>query len=393
MTIFQTLRRALLPGLFIAVAGCDVIQFASDPGPRLVQTWNLAASSSTIGVDKFLPAGVTIYSTPPANNDSIGFSVTVNNVAISQVLGTTTSGCTACVALNGTNAIKPAFTLTANNATPLPSNVVSAAVLNGQVQLNITNNLSFDPLYVNTGGGSPPQGSLVITIKSTQSCGAATCSVLLAADTVVGAATVTSVGGRVVASPFAPGTTLARTIQLQTGNVTTNVTADVVFTSPAGDHLVPINVNSTVNATFGIPQLVVASVLINVPSTNITPSTPTNLPADLDESMTDHVIRGTLEMTIANPFAISGNLNAQFQYGTPAQVVTKAFALPASTATTPQVRALSFDSTEMANIFKGNPTVLTMSGGVSSAAPLTVTPKQKVSISNRLILAIRVGGN
>src|SRR4029077_15915905 len=140
----------LLSGLVLAVVGCDVVQFASDPKPRLVETWNMPASTTTISVAKFLPAGVSIYSTPATTPpDSIGFAVNINTVPITQVLGTPTSGCTACVPLNGTTSNKPAFVLTAANATSLPNNVISAAVLTGQVVLVITNNLTFDPIYVN----------------------------------------------------------------------------------------------------------------------------------------------------------------------------------------------------------------------------------------------------
>ena len=390
MTLTPTVRRTLLFGLALVVVGCDVVQFASDPKPRLVQTWNMPASSSTISVAKFLPTGVSIYSTPATNPpDSIGFTVSIASVNISQVLGTTTSGCTACVPLNGTNAIKPAFVLTANNAAALPNNVVSAAVLQGQVTLSITNNLTFDPLYVNTGGGSPPQGNMIITIRSG--------TLVLGADTVLGAATTTTVGGKVVSTPFPPspaaGSTLTRTINLSTGVVTTNMTADVVFNSPVGDHTVPIDINKTVNASFAIPTFVVGNARINVPLTNITPGAPTDLPKDLDESLTKHVISGSLEMSITNPFSVTGNLNAQFKFGPAAtDTVLKTFALPSATGTTPQVRTISFDSTSMAKIFQGTPTSLTLTGGVSSSGPLTVTPKQQVVMSNRLILSVRIGG-
>ena len=373
-----------MSGLALAVVGCDVVQFASDPKPRVVETWNMPASTSSISVAKFLPTGVNIYSTPASNPpDSIGFTVTIATVNISQVLGTTSSGCTACVPLNGTNAIKPAFVLNANNATPLPANVVQAAILSGQVALSITNNLTFDPLYVKTGGGT--QGTMVITIRSN--------SLVLGADTVTGAATNTVVGGKLISGPFPQGATLPRTIALSTGNVMGSVTADVVFNSPIGDHTVPIDISKTVNATFGIPSLVVGNVQINVPLTNITPGAPTDLPKDLDAGITDHVVSGALEMAITNPFTVAGTLNASFKYGPlVTDTVLRSFALPASTAT-PTKRTVSFDSASMVKIFKGNPTSLTMTGGVSSAAPLTVTPKQQVTITNRLILGVRMGGN
>src|SRR5205085_4557176 len=116
------------------------------------------------------------------------------------------------------------------------------------------------------------------------------------------------------------------------------------------------------------------------------------LPADLDPGITDHVVSGALEMTISNPFTVSGTMSAAFKYGpTATDTVLKSFSLPAAAAT-PQVRTISFDSTAMSKILKGNPTSLTMSGGVSSSSPLTVTPKQQVVMTNRLILGVRLGG-
>ena len=157
MNLSHPLRRTALFGLMLGVAACDVAQFIQDPKPRLVQTWNLPASSSTISVAKLLPAGVSIYSTPASNPpDSIGFSVTISSTTISRVVG---SDCATCVTLNGTNAPKPSFTLNATNSTPLPTNVVSAAITGGKVLLAITNNLSFDPLYINTGEARGARGA------------------------------------------------------------------------------------------------------------------------------------------------------------------------------------------------------------------------------------------
>jgi hypothetical protein len=361
----------MLFGLVLAAVACDVAQFIQDPKPRLVETWNLPASSSTISVGKLLPTGVAIYSTPASTPpDSIAFSVSIASTTISRVLG---PDCPQCVTLNGTSAPKPSFVLNATNSTPLPNNVVSGAITGGQVTLNITNNLSFDPLYINTAPGATTQGDMLITIRSG--------SMVLGTDSVRGSVT----------NQLPPGAVMNRTIPLSSGVATTNVTADLVFKSPLGDHNVPINANSTINASFGVPSLRVGNVRINVPNTNITPGAPTDLPKDLDPSMTKRVIKGALEMTVTNPFGVTGNLSARFAYGpAPAQTLTKPFALPGGAA--PQVASVSFDSTEMVNIFSGKPTSLTMTGAVASTVPITVTPKQAVVISNRLILSIRVGG-
>jgi hypothetical protein len=372
-------RRASLLGLVLVVAACDVVQFVSDPKPRLVQTWNLPASKTTISVASLLPTGVQIFSNP-GTNDSSAFQIDIAAAGFQQRLG---NDCQTCNSLNGTNAIKPQFTLQATRTSALPANVVSASVVSGQVTLVMTNNLSFDPLYVTTGGATP-QGFLVLTMSSnTQG---------LVVDTIFGGPTVGATASGKLITPFAPGTQITRNYTLPTALVANSISADLVFSSPTGDHLVPINASSTVNATFSIPTLRVGSVRINVPGTTMNTGSPTELPDDIDEGITEHVIRGVLEMSITNPFAVSGTLNARFAYGPqPTQVVDKSIALPSATAA-PQVRTIALDSTEMANILSGTPTSLSLTGSVTSASSILVTPKQEVSISNRLILTVRAGG-
>jgi hypothetical protein len=86
-------------------------------------------------------------------------------------------------------------------------------------------------------------------------------------------------------------------------------------------------------------------------------------------------------------------MNAQFKFGALAtDTVLKSITLP-SANTTAQVRTVALDSAQMKKIFSGTPTKLTMTGAVTSAAPILVTPKQAVTITNRLILAVRLGGS
>lgn len=400
MTLSHRLRRAALFGLVLSVAACDVAQFALDPkpgtGPRLVQTWNFPASSTTISVASILPAGVTIYSTPASNPpDSSAFTVSISNFNFTpRRLG---DDCGTCQALNGTTTTKPAFVIVSGSSSNLPTNVVSAAVTGGTLTYTVTNNFSFDPLRVSTTAGNP-QGFMVIVVRSG--------SLVVGRD---------SVNGATQALPAAPaaGSVLTRTISLQSGNVTGALAVDLTLTSPIGDHNEFINANGTLATTATLntptaqPTLLVANVRINVPNVPMTTQEPTPLPDKLDKNLTEHVISGAIEMTITNPFAVAGTLSARFAYGTqPAENVTKTFALP--TTASPQVREIPFNGTEMRLILCGGPpmqdffrlvqcpqtttTTLTMTGGVTSAAPILVTPKQAVTISNRLVLTVRVGG-
>jgi hypothetical protein len=77
----------------------------------------------------------------------------------------------------------------------------------------------------------------------------------------------------------------------------------------------------------------------------------------------------------------------QFGYG-PSQAISKTIAMPTGVD---QLRSVSLDQTEMQTLF-GQKVRLRVSGLVSSAAPIDVTPRQVVSIANRLRLTILIGG-
>ncbi|MEX2179151.1 MAG: hypothetical protein WD801_10605 [Gemmatimonadaceae bacterium] len=348
----------------IGVAACDVYEFGNNPAPRFEQTWNLPAPSMSISVAELLPTTGEVTILP----DSSAFELSVGGASISRVVG---NDCAACVALNGTNAPKPAFVLNAGNSTPLPTDVVSAAIVGGQVDVQLTNNMSFDPLFVRTNPGPQTQGFMLIVVRSG--------SVVLGRDSVNGATT-----------PFPPGTPLNRTILFTTGTVTASITVDVTMDSPLGDHDVPINSNGTLDASATVPTLTVASVGLNVPNRTMQSESDSLDLGGLGD-ISDNVVSGTLEMTITNPFAVTGAVNVRFAYGPgPSDAVTETFMLPTGAA---QVRTVTLDSADMSNLFGAEEKVaFEIGGAVTSAAPITVTPTMAISMSNRLILTIRTGG-
>ena len=90
---------------------------------------------------------------------------------------------------------------------------------------------------------------------------------------------------------------------------------------------------------------------------------------------------------ITNPFAIAGTMDVSFGYA-PSQAVVKS--LPLATGIDQQ-RAVALDSTDIQAIL-GKKVALTVGGVVNSSTPITVTPKQQITIANRLVLTIRTGG-
>lgn len=344
------------------LAGCDIADFVLNPKPIIEQTWNLPAPSTAVSVASLLPANGSVRILP----DSSAFSVTITGASTSSnALG---SYCGACQSLHGTNAVKPAFNFTFANSRPLPADVVSAAVLSGSVNVQLTNGLSFDPIRVKTGPGA--QGYVVIVLKTVG-------GQVLARDTVKGEVTA-----------WIPGNTLNRTIPLTTGNVGSFITAELELNSPIGDHNEFMNANGIVSAALGVPTLIVGSVGLNVPGRPLTSAAETLDLSDLGD-MANRVVGGALEMTIANPFAVSGTVGMRFAYGpAPSQAISRTVTF---TGSGPSVRRVQLDSADMA-LLMGNSVSITTTGTVTSTGPITVTPRQAIAIDNRMILTIRVGG-
>lgn len=372
---------------FVCLTSCDVAQVALDPTfPGVVQTWNLPASDMSIGVAELLPTGVDTNPTKTA------FIVSVGGINYTRQLA---PNCAACQAITGTTAPKPDFTINpgSGSSTSLPANVVSAQVLGATMTYSIQNGFTFDPLFVNPSTpASTNQGWMIITISSG--------SFVLARDSIRGGvppgggAAVTLAAGATFNRTLLPCTTApAGQTCIQSGPINGPIAVDLFVRSPAGE---PVFMDAfrSLTATASVSNLQVASATINVSSAPMDSDDPQELPADLPESMVDNIESGALEMTITNPFAVTGNVNINFAVR-PGLSYTKTIAMPSATSA---VRTVSFTGDELRNILKGNgensPTLFSMSGAVSSLpGGILVTPSQTVSISNRIVFAVRIGGD
>jgi hypothetical protein len=272
--------------------------------------------------------------------------------------------CSSCVTLVGTRAPKPAFTMLASNSAALATDVVTATILSGTINVVLTNNMSFDPLRV-TASGAGTQGHMVIIIRSG--------SQVLGRDSLNGSTTT-----------WAPSAILNRAITLSSGTASGPLAAEVTVVSPAGDSVF-IDGNSRLSASAS-GTLNVASVSLNVAGRTLqSDSTEIDL-SDLESGITDKVVNGALQMTITNPLAIVGNVDVRFTYA-PGQSVTKTISLPSGAA---QVRTVALTRADLDNLF-GRKVMVTVSGAVSSTGPLTLTPRLKIIVANRMILTIRTG--
>ena len=137
-----------------------------------------------------------------------------------------------------------------------------------------------------------------------------------------------------------------------------------------------------------MPDLRLSTIRINVSNRTLASPGHTLPLIDIDEVITDHVEGAELEMTISNPFAIAGTVDVNFRYGaTASQVVTKSVAFPTGTN---QVRTIALSKQEMQLLFS-NDVAVSMTGGVTSSSPIDMTPKQVITIGNRLRLFILTG--
>jgi hypothetical protein len=187
---------------------------------------------------------------------------------------------------------------------------------------------------------------------------------------------------------LAAGTTFTRALSLPANKVGDSITVELLVDSPAGEPVF-MDASRSIPANASITDLRVANVKIRVPAASLSSGTPETVPVgDLPEFLTSKSIGGGLQMTVTNPFAVTGNLDVVFT-PTGGAPITKSATLAA--VTTPQSLSISLDSAEMRRILDSEPDpTLSISGTVAAPAPITVTPKQIISMSNRVILKVRM---
>ena len=126
--------------------------------------------------------------------------------------------------------------------------------------------------------------------------------------------------------------------------------------------------------------------MINVPTKSIAPP-----PEDLDfGDLGSNVQSATLEMTVRNPWSVTGTVTLNF--AAQGLSVTKPVTIPAgSAAFAPQVRTVTLDRTDLDKLEKQS-VQLALTGTMNAVAPLTVTPRQTITIDNRIIFTLQTSG-
>lgn len=346
------LRASTALAAALALTACDVPTDA----PILEQKWALPVEGATLGVDRFLPGGVSVTGS--------AFAITLPSALLAQSLG---EMCTACPAGRFT-VPKPAFSAELLATVALPDDVTGAAISGGSVLLEIDNGFGFDPLRPSQTGA---RGRIVSTITSG--------ATVLAADTVSG-----------VELAMTPGATLARVIRVTPASVSGPLTVRVRLDSPAGDAAtVDASQRIAVRATPKDWRIANAHVALRGKAVSAD-----DIELDLggvDESIVDRVNGGALVLSIANPFAAGGTFTVELTANGIAPIV-KPLALVASATTT---RRIDFTAAELRSILGRDGVHLAVRGtatGSEAGGTLTVTPAQAIAIASTLELTLRTEG-
>lgn len=344
-------RRAPLLGLIaLAGAGASACDIPTEL-PKLETTWVVPGESTTISVNSLLPSGVTLAPSGDA------FLLDLGTINFNQSLGQI---CPECSQFNGLIIPKPEFTANLGNSVGLPASVVSANLTGGQVQTQIQNGFSFDPLRPE---GTSARGHIVITATSG--------TTVLSRDSISGNDTA-----------FPAGSTLTRTLRVNPATVSGPIAVNVRVFSPAGG---PIRVNTNERlAVVASPNAIrVGEARVSISNQQVNAA---QVPLDtesIDDAVVERLRGGALLLDISNPFAVGGTLVLNIT--TPSGPIRKQIELKTGESA---VR-VAFTGAEIRSMLGTSGVFLNATGTVSSPAGSTVVrPNQSVSIRSRLELTV-----
>lgn len=344
----------------VLLSACDI----PTELPKWDTTWVVKSESTIVSIDQLLP-GPSLVTTGCVAGTSCtpAFSLRLNPATFSQSLG---SLCAACAALNGQTAPKPAFTGSFSTTLSLPSDVAGAALLSGVLLLRVLNGFSFDPLNPS----ATTSGTISVTVTSG--------GITVGTGGVIGSTTFP----RAALPPR--GGILDFSIPLNASTISGPLTVTVTVNSPVGDPA-QINTSDALSVTATPSNLLVSSAQVRVQNRNITAVSVQLDVNDIDSVITDHIKSGSLLLTINNPFAVSGTLTLTITGGT--QPISKPVAVAAG-QTTVEVPFTASELRSFVGLGAGHNITLSITGPVTAAAPVTVTPTQVLSVSSQLKLVI-----
>ncbi|MGH7618768.1 MAG: hypothetical protein ACREPM_16225 [Gemmatimonadaceae bacterium] len=332
-------------------AACDVPTAL----PIYSTVWSVPVKSTTISVNSLLPANQV---TATADNSAFQVMLSPSSASITRSLN---QDCAACAIANGLSIPKPAFTGTGSANFAFPNTVANATLVRDTLTVTINNGFNFDPLRPSASA----RGYLILTVQSG--------GTVVGRDSIDGATT-----------PLPASGMLVRKVPLS-GAVSSGGGLQVGMTlnSPAGDPVV-IDAARTITVSGSAGQVFVSSAQVNLANQTISAAPSAINLGGVDSSITNRAGGATLEMTVTNPFSVTGNLNITFSGRSQ---ISKTMQLAGGT-TSPTV---TFSQSEIRSLL-GQDVTMTI-GGTVNGSNVTVMPGQTVTVSSRLVLTLNVGGN
>lgn len=329
----------------VVLAGCSIPTTA----PKVDQQWILPAENTSIAVDDLLPPGISVSGS--------SFSMNVDPFTATVMLGTLCPPCQ-----NGFTASAPPFDWTFGTTQSLPTDVVGATISSGSVDVSIQNGLSFDPI---AGGGS-----MTITLSNAAD-GAVMGQVVLDGAT----------------DSLPPGATVVRTLTLSPSTVDSSValTTEVVST---GGQAADMNTSSQISVGVTPAPILVSSASIDV-SNRTLHIQPVSLDVgNIDSSITDHILNGSIEVDVTNPFAVGFGGELIIDY--PGGQLSKALDVPSSTSSSTSV---SYSMEELQQFLGQDGVSASGTATVASdAGVVTLTPGEHIDIQTKIHLTLQIGG-
>jgi len=261
----------------------------------------------------------------------------------------------ACAAGVGSTTPKPAFQGSLRGEAPLPDAVVSGTVAAGRVRVSVTNRLGFDPLRPSAAA----RGRMTLTLRSG--------GVQIGQSVVVEGAS----------QAFPPGAVLHRELNVSGAFVAGPIAVEVAVDSPAGDPVL-IAQGSSLDATATPLDVRVASATVAVQGRLLTSAEVDIDLSSVGDAVRDRVKRGSMRVSIANPFLVSGTLTLRLSTSN----VTVVKPLVLAPGTTEVVVPLG---REELRALLGRRVALQLSGAVwGFGAGVLVAPPDAVSAVSRL---------
>lgn len=342
--------------LLAAVSACEI----PTKLPIWDQTWVIPGDSTRFSVSQLLPSTGEITVSTSGGQPVFALSIPAP-AAISRSLGQV---CSACAAANGTTVPKPAFTISDSTPVTLPTDLVTATIVNGGFTYTITNNFSFDPIRPSAAGA--PYGYFVIRVMNG--------ATLVALDSVNGSDV--AIGKN--------GATVQRQLPLNVGGSSLSITSSkpveiyLTLNSPQGD-AVTINTSQSFSVAIQPAPIALSQAQVQLSNQTINAAqTTVDLTSVSDQAIVNRVQAGALHLAIDSPFGVQGTLTATFNVPGGAQIVKS---IPLSTAATQSVD-VALTAAELKSLL-GHAANLTVSGSVSSpSGSVTLTPTQVLRVTS-----------